>query len=140
MDKSDSNLRTTIDNRKICNEDVAFKSQKCHSAKSNNCNYISNTSLNVRVQDRKILTEEVVLKQENGAVIYGVVLFENGKYYIFSTVINTIVYLFFAPFLISANNLIAIFANISYNEIPYTLSIALKFLSLIRTALQIIHL
>lgn len=78
MDKSDSNLRTTIDNRKICNEDVAFKSQKCHSAKSNNCNYISNTSLNVRVQDRKILTEEVVLKQENGAVIYGVVLFENG--------------------------------------------------------------
>lgn len=79
MDKFDSNLRTTIENRKSCNEDVAFKNQKCLSTKSNNCTYVSNKNLKVKVDDGKILTKEVVLKKQEGAVIYGVVLFENEK-------------------------------------------------------------
>lgn len=79
MDKFDSNLRTTIENRKSCNEDVAFKNQKCLSSKSNNFTYVSNKNLKVKVDDGKILTKEVVLKKQEGAVIYGVVLFENEK-------------------------------------------------------------
>lgn len=79
MDKFDSNLRTTIENRKSCNEDVAFKNQKCISTKSDNCTYVSNKNLKVKVDDGKILTKEVVLKKQEGAVIYGVVLFENEK-------------------------------------------------------------
>lgn len=79
MDKFDSNLRITIENGKICSEEVAFKNQKCFCAKCNNCTSVSNKNLKVKVDDGKILTKEVVLKKQEGGVIYGVVLFENGK-------------------------------------------------------------
>lgn len=79
MDKFDSSLRTTIANGKTCSGNVAFKNQKCLSVKSNNCKDISSKSLKVKTEDGKILTKEVVLKQQEGAVIYGLVSFENGN-------------------------------------------------------------
>lgn len=79
MDKFDSNLRTTIANGKTCNGNVAFKNQKCLSVKSNNCKDISSRNLKVKTEDGKILTKEVVLKKQEGAVIYGLVSFENGN-------------------------------------------------------------
>ena len=39
-------------------------------------NHLNN--LLVKVEDGKISTNEVVLKKQEGAVIYGIVLFENG--------------------------------------------------------------
>ena len=34
----------------------------------------------MKVEDGKISTNEVVLKKQEGAVIYGIVLFENGVF------------------------------------------------------------
>lgn len=45
---------------------------------NNNYKFSTNNNLLVKVEDGKISTNEVVLKKQEGAVIYGIVLFENG--------------------------------------------------------------
>ena len=47
---------------------------------NNNYKFSTNNNLLVKVEDGKISTNEVVLKKQEGAVIYGIVLFENGVF------------------------------------------------------------
>ena len=56
------------------------KNQKYICIKSNNYKFSTNNNLLVKVEDGKISTNEVVLKKQEGAVIYGIVLFENGVF------------------------------------------------------------
>ncbi len=47
---------------------------------NNNYKFSTNNNLLVKVEDGKISTNEVVLKKQEGAVIYGIVLFEVSSF------------------------------------------------------------
>ena len=79
MEKFYNNIRATAKSEK-CNNDATFKNQKYICIKSNNYKFSTNNNRLVKVEDGKISTNEVVLKKQEGAVIYGIVLFENGVF------------------------------------------------------------
>ena len=78
MEKFYNNIRVTAESEKCSNNDATFKNQKYICIKSNNYKFSTNNNRLVKVEDGKISTNEVVLKKQEGAVIYGIVLFENG--------------------------------------------------------------
>ena len=80
MEKFYNNIRATAESEKCSNNDATFKNQKYICIKSNNYKFSTNNNLLVKVEDGKISTNEVVLKKQEGAVIYGIVLFENGVF------------------------------------------------------------
>nr|WP_295677451.1 hypothetical protein [uncultured Intestinibacter sp.] len=80
MEKFYNNIRATAESEKCSNDDDTFKNQKYICIKSNNYKFSTNNNLLVKVEDGKISTNEVVLKKQEGAVIYGIVLFENGVF------------------------------------------------------------
>lgn len=80
MEKFYNNIRVTAESEKCSNNDATFKNQKYICIKSNNYKFSTNNNLLVKVEDGKISTNEVVLKKQEGAVIYGIVLFENGVF------------------------------------------------------------
>ena len=80
MEKFYNNIRATAESEKCSNDDDTFKNQKYICIKSNNYKFSTNKNRLVKVEDGKISTNEVVLKKQEGAVIYGIVLFENGVF------------------------------------------------------------
>lgn len=76
MDNLYNNIRTNSQYKRICSKNFS-----CNNPCNNQryiCEYKARNSFNLKLDDGQIATQEIVLQRQEGAVIYGIVLFENG--------------------------------------------------------------